>query len=88
MNPIAEHYASKGADEEAGEDYGAGDARGSYVSSLKDILGLDDDQAEELAHAICGLAREEMMEKGPEEEAGPKKKGGLALLIGVGKPKK
>jgi hypothetical protein len=57
----------------------------AFTSELKEILGLDDEKAQRLRDAICGLAREEMSMEDEGEESPPSekpKKKGLAVVIG------
>lgn len=74
------------ADEEESSDESSYDA---FAGELKDILGLDDEKAKRLRDVICGLAREEMEggDEGVDEDSSPRKPGGVAIVLGVGKGK-
>jgi hypothetical protein len=87
--------SEKGAPESGDEgDYSSGDEYQGHVSALKSALGLDDASAQSLAEAICGLARYEIDESESKEGGGsespppPRGKGGVALVIGMGRGKK
>lgn len=68
--------------DEGGSDYELPDVKQSSVKTLQSVLGLPPDKAEQLAEAICMLAKEE-----PDD--GPPRKG-LDLIIAMGgkKPRK
>lgn len=92
-NPVAEmmsHKGSMGEMDGEGEDYTASDEYGAHVSQLKSALGLDDVKAAQLAEAICGIVRAEEAkgDSGEKPSAPPPGKGGVALVIGMGRSKK
>lgn len=80
LGPPKDELAEEASEpEESGEDV--------FTSKLKEILGLDDEKAQELRDVICGLAGEELQEENEptDKEAMPtggEKKSGLALILG------
>jgi hypothetical protein len=74
--------------------YDSSSYRSDVLSELKDIFlevpGFDDDKADRLATAICGLAREEMEGEGDTMRSSPPEKpekSSVALVL-AGKPRR